>query len=338
MRYTTSCFILQTLLLGSSINLAHASCNWNGQIGPTLYSTTNSSITVNSLNTSIGSRVADIAGVSGTPSWQTQCAGSESAGYTNLAGGTAPVIGNSEKGPVYGITSLPGIGYSLSDTALYNNTPNYFQPFGTVSAPAGNYSFDATAKLRIDFWRTGTLTTGQYCLSAGTSLGHVKFGSLIVTQVVLGNPLCVNVVGPTCSISTDSKNISVPLGSQHVSQFTGIGSTSQSKSFNINLLSCSNVKAILMQFNATPDGDYANAAQQGVIQLQNVASKATGIGVQLLKGDNITPVPLNSQQSMWQGSSTPNISLPFAVRYLQTRSTVTLGEANALAQFVVAYQ
>ena len=324
------------LLLGIPLT-TQASCSWNGLVGPTLYGATNSSITVNSLGTSIGSRVADIAGVSGTPSWQTQCSGSESAGYTNQVGATAPAIGNSEKGPIYNINALPGLGYSLSDTSLYSS-PNYFKPYGTVSAPAGSYNFDASAKLRIDFWRTGNLTTGQYCLPAGTTLGYLRFDNLTVLRVVMSNGLCVNVVGPTCTVSTDSKNISVPLGDQQISQFSGIGSGSPGKRFNINLLSCSNVQAVLLQFNATADSDYPNAAQQGVIQLQSVANKATGIGVQLLKADGVTPMPLNSQQNVWQGASTPSLSLPFTVRYLQTKASVTPGQANALAQFVVAYQ
>ena len=329
-------YIVQLLLLWSMANLAHASCRWVGMPGPTTYGATNNSIQVNMINTSVGSRLSDIAGVDGNPSWQTECAGGESAGYTNQVGATAPAL-NSEKGPVYNINALPGIGYSISGTSLYDN-PDYFKPYGTVQAPGGNYSFDASAKLRLDFWRTGVLTTGQYCLPAGTSLGYVKFDNLTVANIVMLNGLCANVVGPTCTVSTNSKNISVPLGNQPISQFTGVGSSSPSRGFNIDLLSCSNVKSVLLQFNATPDSDYANAAQQGVIQLQSVANKATGIGVQLLKQDNVTPVPLNSQQSMWQGASTPTISLPFAVRYLQTRSSVTPGEANAVAQFVIAYQ
>ncbi|MGL4206303.1 MAG: fimbrial protein [Aeromonadaceae bacterium] len=336
MRHVNARFILQLLLFWSVAQLAHASCQWDGPPLGTTYNAVNDEIDVNMINTSIGSRLSDIGGIDGSPSWQTKCNGGESAGYTNLAGSTVPAL-SSEKGPVYNISALPGIGYSVSGSSLYGS-PNYFMPYGSVQAPAGGYSFDASAKLRLDFWRTGPLTTGHYCLPPGTTLGYVKFDNLTVASVVMSNGLCANVVGPTCTVSTDSTNISVPLGNQSISQFTGIGSSSLSRGFNINLDSCSNVKAVLMQFNATPDGDYANAAQQGVIQLQNVASKATGIGVQLLKGDNITPVPLNSQQSMWQGSSTPNISLPFAVRYLQTRSTVTPGEANALAQFVVAYQ
>lgn len=331
-------FILLGLLFWSVIPGAYASCSWNGQIGPTLFSAINSSLTINSLNSSVGSRLSDIGGVSGTPSWQTQCSGNESAGYTNQAGVITPAIANSEKGPIYNINALPGIGYSLSDTSLYNNGPNYFKPYGTVTAPGGSFSFDATAKLRIDFWRTGDLITGQYCLPAGTAMGYVRFDALTVTRLVMSNGLCVNVVGPTCTISSSSKNIAVPLGDQHVSQFTQIGSSTPSKGFNINLLACSNVKAVLLQFNATADSDYPSAAQQGVIQLQATANQAAGIGVQLLKGDGVTPMPLNSQQSVWQGASTSAITLPFSVRYLQTRTRVTPGQANALAQFVVAYQ
>lgn len=332
----------QTLLLVVGLMLfgsqqARASCSWQaGQIGPTLYGATNTSLTVSSLGSSVGSRVADIAGISGTPSWQSQCSGTESAGYTNQVGATTSAF-TSEKGPVYPITAIPGIGYSLSDTQLYGS-PNYFQPYGTVSAPAGGYAFSADAKLRLDFWRTGTLTTGQYCLPAGTAMGYVRFDNLTVVRLVMSSDLCINVVGPTCSVSTGSKSISVPLGSQSASQFSGIGSSSASQHFNIDLLSCSNVKAVLLQFNATADSDYPNAAQQGVIQLQAVANKASGVGVQLLKGDGTTPMPLNSQQTLWQGSSASSLSLPFAVRYLQTKSSVTPGEANAIAEFVVAYQ
>lgn len=331
----TLILVLGLMLLGSQH--AHASCSWqDGLVGPTLYSATTSSLSVNSLGSSVGSRLADMAGIDGSGAWRTQCTGNESAGYTNQVGATAAVF-TSEKGPVYPISAIPGIGYSLSDTKLYN-WPNYFQPYGTVSTPSDLYDFDASAKLRLDFWRTGALTTGQYCLPAGTVLGNVRFDNLTVARLVVSNGLCINVVGPTCTVSTGSQNISVPLGSQSASQFSGIGSSSASQHFNIDLLSCTNVKAVLLQFNATADSDYPNAAQQGVIQLQSVANKASGVGVQLLQGDNSTPMPLNSQQAVWQGGATSSLSLPFAARYLQTKASVTPGEANAIAEFVVAYQ
>ncbi|MDH1507870.1 type 1 fimbrial protein [Aeromonas caviae] len=326
------------LLLALSWNpAALANCSWkDGLVGPARYSAPNSSLTVNSINTAVGQRVGDIGGMDGTPSWKSNCSGSESAGYSNLVGATAPAIGSSEKGPIYNITTIPGIGYSLSDTALYN-TPNYFRPYGEVKAPIGDYYFDATSKIRVDFWKTGNMTTGQYCLPAGTLLGNVRFDNLTVVEARLTNGLCVNIVGPTCTVSTDSKNITVPLGTQQAQQFTGIGSSSASRNFNIHLQSCSNVYAVLMQFNASADPDYANAAQQGVIQLQAGAQNATGIGVQLLNSA-LLPQPLNNRQEVWRGAPASNLTLPFAVRYLQTRSQVTPGQANALVQFVVAYQ
>ena len=66
---------------------------------------------------------------------------------------------------------------------------------------------------------------------------------------------------------------------------------------------CGNVYAVLMQFNA-------NAAHKGLCRYQEG----------------------------WCSTPASNLTLPFAVRYLQTRSQATPGQANALVQFVVAYQ
>lgn len=316
---------------------AQANCSWSGgQTGPSRYLGTTSTISLNVLNSAVGQRLSDIGGMSGTPSWNSNCVGNESSGYTNEAGPISPVLTQSEKGPIYGFTQVPGIGYTLSDSNLYNGSNNYFRPYGSLSAPGGQFYFDASNKVRVDFWKTGNTTAGHYCLPAGTRLGNVKFGTLVVFEASLSNGLCIDVQGATCSVATASKNITVPLGSYSVNQFSGNNRNTTSHPFNIELQNCNQVQQVDVEFIATADPNTFNGAINGIVQLEQSAGHASGIAVQLLNAQN-TPLGLNQKISVWRGNQN-SVTLPFAVRYLKTSSQITPGHANAMMQFMVSYQ
>lgn len=332
---------LLALFLGWLLHpMARAECTWSdGLIGPTIYRVqTPSTHTMNVTYANVGQRVWDVGGADGAPSWKTSCSGGEQAGYINSLGSPSPVL-TGEKGPIYEIAQVPGLGYSLSETQAYD-PPNFYRQYGTLNAPSGQYYFDAGRKLRVDFWKTGSLQAGRYCLAAGTRMGSVRFGNLDVIDVVLASGLCLDVVAPTCEVQTDSKQITVPLGNHPVTSFTGVGSVGPTVPFSIHLGACSNVSQVAIQFNAVADADYPSAAAAGVLSTAGSPSPAaTGVGIQLMDGRTSSPMVLLQPKVMWNGTSgTTSISLPFGARYIQTRSTVTPGYAHGSAQFVLSYQ
>lgn len=330
------------LLLGwvLQLQMAQAECYWSdGLPGPTIYQVeTPANYTVNVTFANVGQRVWDVGGANGGPSWRTSCSGGEQAGYVNSLGSLAPVL-SGEKGPIYEIAQIPGLGYSLSETQAYD-WPNYYQQYGTLNSPVGQYNFDAGRKQRLDFWKTGSLQAGRYCLAAGTRMGSVRFGNLDVIDVNLTSGFCLDVVAPTCTVQTDSKQITVPLGNHPVTSFTGVGSVGPTVPFFIHLGACSNVSQVAIQFNAVADADYPSAAAAGVLSTAGSPSPAaTGVGIQLMDGRTSSPMVLLQPKVMWNGASgTTSISLPFGARYIQTRTTVTPGHAHGSAQFVLSYQ
>lgn len=335
-------FVL-ALFLGWLLHpMARAECTWSGvPIGPTIYQVRPSAnYTKNVTYTNVGQRVFDVGGADGDPPWKTSCSGGEQAGYDNSLGSDSPVL-TGEKGPIYEIAQIPGLGYSLSDTQAYD-PPNYYQQYGTLSAPSGQYPFNPGRKQRVDFWKTGSLQAGSYCLAAGTRMGSVRFGDLDVIHVDLASGFCLNVVAPTCTVQTDSKQITVPLGNRPVTSFSGVGSVGPTVPFSIHLGACSNVSQVAIQFNdvAVADADYPAAAAAGVLSTAGSPSPAaTGVGIQLMDGTTSSPMVLQQPKVMWNGTSgTTSISLPFGARYIQTHSTVTPGYAHGSAQFVLSYQ
>lgn len=333
--------LLLALLLGWGLqSAAWADCNWSdGLTGPTTYQVqTPASYTLNATGATVGQRLWDVGGADGAPSWKTLCSGAEQAGYVNLLGALAPVL-SGEKGPIYEIAQIPGLGYSLSETQAYD-PPNYYQPYGTLNAPGGQYYFDASRKQRVDLWKTGNLQAGRYCIAAGTRMGSVRFGSLDVIDVNFSSGLCLDVVAPTCTVQTDSTRITVPLGNRPVTSFTGVGSVGPTVPFAIHLGACSNVSQVTIQFNAVADADYPSAATQGVLSTAGSPSPAaTGVAIQLIDARTSSPMVLLQPKVMWNGSSgTTSISLPFGARFIQTRPAVTPGNVQGSAQFVLSYQ
>lgn len=343
-RFTTRSLRRYSLLLGLLVTAcwhsgAEAGCTWTGGLpGPSHYRGTANPISVNMAYRHTGDRLSDIGGIPGTNSWKIRCAGNEQAGYFNSVGPQQSALANSEKGAVYAIAAIPGVGYSLSDTNLYHGPQDsFFNPYGSRHAPRGEFYFDSNSKLRVDFWKIGDTRAGSYCLAAGTQLGNVKFANFIVLEASLANRLCVNLQQPTCAVSTASKNITVALGDFQQSLFTRRDLTTRSKPFTISLNNCDFVQAVDIQFNATPDPDAATAALNGIVKLDHSGGlNATGVAVQMLN-DHDNPLKLNQPQTVWQHVD-QNVTIPFAVRYIQTRPRVTTGNANASIQFVMSYR
>ncbi|KQW61449.1 fimbrial protein [Variovorax sp. Root411] len=155
------------------------------------------------------------------------------------------------------------------------------------------------------------------------------------------------IVDAPCSISPNSQNLTVPLGKVSRTVFgtvTGtppvstatIGKKSTPANFTIDLLGCgATAKGATVTFSGTADLDdpsylrLANAGQVGV-------GAASGVAIEL--GDSAgTKIALGSPSGEYVLGLGDN-SLKFQAAYVATKTAVTVGPANSVAQFTVAYK
>lgn len=178
----------------------------------------------------------------------------------------------------------------------------------------------------------------------------VKFAALavagVLSQAAFAADGTINftgeIVDTPCSISPNSQNLTVPLGKVTRNAFGGtagtavIGTKATPARFTIDLLGCgATAKGATVTFSGTADLDnattlrLANAGQVGV-------GSASGVAIEL--GDSAgTKIALGSPSADYILGLGDN-SLKFQAAYVATKTAVTVGPANAVAQFTVAYK
>ena len=178
----------------------------------------------------------------------------------------------------------------------------------------------------------------------------VKFAALavagVLSQAAFAADGTINftgeIVDAPCSISPNSQNLTVPLGKVTRNAFGGtagtavIGTKATPARFTIDLLGCgATAKGATVTFSGTADLDnattlrLANAGQVGV-------GSASGVAIEL--GDSAgTKIALGSPSADYVLGLGDN-SLKFQAAYVATKTAVTVGPANAVAQFTVAYK
>ncbi|MFI0488505.1 MAG: fimbrial protein [Yersinia sp. (in: enterobacteria)] len=149
-----------------------------------------------------------------------------------------------------------------------------------------------------------------------------------MTTVNLNN---VTIVAGGCSVATSSLSIPVSLGLTPQTDFTGVGTTSKSIPFNIDLIDCSPTTNVKVTFSDTSGSP--SPGIPGVLAL--TSGGATGVGVQLLDATN-NPIPLGAEFGVGQTVGT-TFSIPLKARYYQTAAKITTGPANSTANFTMTY-
>ncbi|HWW68719.1 MAG TPA: fimbrial protein [Duganella sp.] len=179
----------------------------------------------------------------------------------------------------------------------------------------------------------------------------VKFAALavagVLSQAASAADGTINftgeIVDAPCSISPNSQNLTVPLGKVSRTVFDGatagtavVGKKATPARFTIDLLGCgATAKGATVTFSGTADLDdatylrLANAGQVGV-------GSASGVAIEL--GDSAgTKIALGSPSGEYVLGLGDN-SLKFQAAYVATKTAVTVGPANSVAQFTVAYK
>lgn len=137
----------------------------------------------------------------------------------------------------------------------------------------------------------------------------------------------------TCTLSPDSENITVDMGSVSNRQFYQAGAGAAYQSFSINLENCgSTASGVTVSFSGAAD-----SLNPDLLALAAGAGNASGVGIAFYNNDK-SAIPLgdNSQmQALIGGQSVAHLN--FYARYVADGNAVSAGAANASATFILTY-
>ncbi len=256
-------------------------------------------------------------------------------------------------------TAVPNLGFIVG----LKVDGGAWTPVDTVTTPVVLTPYYSPKKseisvgMRMRFVVYGQLQSGSYTLGspslnvvtiqAATGPGpgvnvqphHLQGQS---TLKILPTPITITARG--CTIR-ESNSRSVVLPRAKPDQFTGVGSTPgiSSPSFNFDLDCDPNVRVHAVMSDAN---DAANRSDHLALA---PGSTATGVGVQIFRDGEATPVSfgpdssLPNTQNQWHIGTTPAGSggtfiNSFRAGYVQTAPTVGVGELQANATITFSYQ
>ncbi|AVF33433.1 fimbrial protein [Rahnella sikkimica] len=138
--------------------------------------------------------------------------------------------------------------------------------------------------------------------------------------------------GNTCTVSVDSKEITVPLGTIATRQFGESGAVSNVKTpFSINLEDCGpTFSGVKISFTGTPDTHNPEL-------LKTEDNGATGVAVQLLDNRSVA-IPLGTSTEAYGSAGAESVQMKFFARLAANGEAVNPGSVSAVATWVMEYQ
>lgn len=227
-------------------------------------------------------------------------------------------------------TNVPGVGIAIITStggisAMQNPPTTYWiTPLGSGTTTLSSGNAQNIRLYKIGNIVSGNLTPGlighQSLLDDGRTIREIQLASGSVTQVA-------------CSIKTP--NLVFPLGDVPVSTFGNTIGFIPDVSSTQNLgLDCDAGANINVSLNGTQNPDSSDTS---VLALNNQGGSdvASGLGIQLLYND----VPLSLNNRIVLKNSPGGVeTFPLKARYIQTKTTVTAGDASTNATLQLTYQ
>ena len=250
------------------------------------------------------------------------------AKYTSAA---APVSGLNPPafpkaaGKVYP-TNIAGIGMITRNKLLSFDT---YLPSSQSLSIGTYFSTRKGINLGVTLIKTGDIPPGTHVVTGTASLsagGEVFEASDFKLSVFVEN----------CSIPNKGATTQVVMDEASI---INLNPTGPAQPFSIPLTNCStgpaseNIAKVL--FDGIGGSTNADASN-GVLGLDK-SSKASGIGIQLLKEDGVTPFPLGKATQVGAVEK-GDMTLNFNARYIKTSAKPQPGSANAKASFTVSYK
>ncbi|NUT76733.1 type 1 fimbrial protein [Pseudomonas sp. C1C7] len=247
-------------------------------------------------------------------------------------------------------TNVPGVGARITLESGFNGAGNAFKPIG--GSPI--VPFDAVldqrlivpfnlSRLRsqVTLIKTGPIAPGPQIVNR-----HMFDGHFSDIGRGFGYNLNATVIQSQCAVGANPVSVDpVPLGTWQVSDFTHPGFSTSPAAFTITLSSCEADPTNANQANAHIRLDGANGSlpvgdgSQGVFSLSS-GSTARGVGMQIMRGDGVTPVPLGADVSFGAIEDGRDKTLDFTARFYQIDNVGQIGpgRAEGALSFTITYQ
>ncbi|QNK00357.1 fimbrial protein [Dyella telluris] len=231
-------------------------------------------------------------------------------------------------------TNVAGVGVKMVRASVpvpgsVAYTPSSFP--GNIGAPYGWYWY-ANPVFVYTFVKTGPISGGTVTSADIPTMAFNLDGT--ATVFTSTNSGKITFTAGACV----TPDVQVPLDAASVKAFTGVGSTTGAKSFNIAVNSCPpGLTSVSYQLDAASGITVVNASQ-GVIGLGNSAT-AKGIGLQIKDNSN-NPVSFGSMHATtgYNRTNGGNFTIPLKAFYYQTASTLSAGSVVSQAVFTMSYQ
>jgi major type 1 subunit fimbrin (pilin) len=135
----------------------------------------------------------------------------------------------------------------------------------------------------------------------------------------------------------ETPNVSVNMGKHMRAQFSGVGYTTPTVAFDVNINACPAGSLTTIQYQFIPVNAVIDA-NNGLLALDSNAT-ATGIALQLKDGSD-APLKFNTPYTLagYSKAAGGSYKVPLKAAYRQTAATVTPGSANAALTFTMTYQ
>lgn len=244
-------------------------------------------------------------------------------------------------------TNIPGVGVHVRLGIPYvGGYVNEWIPQTPVSIPYTGYQ-DQLSGLPISMSYLETyitvIKTGEIPPGPHDFAGQELFTG---TFTGVGSVLKANLHGSLrqaqCALGADPVSADpVDLEKHDLSSFTGEGSTTAAIPFHINLNQCADDPAggnarVYIQLDVTKGATVIDA-DKGLFSLIPDPAAASGLGVQILRADGVTPAELGRELDMT--AITPgDMRIGFNARFYQVAPQVTPGEAQSALNFTIYYK
>ncbi|MCF8984772.1 fimbrial protein [Pseudomonas syringae] len=266
-------------------------------------------------------------------------------------GNVDPINGEDLTGKILQ-TNIPGVGVRIRLGHPYDsNCPNCFMPAGgsaTVPFIGLNDHRDMLTSIRLlhmnnylTLVKTGPIPSGPNVLNGS----ELFSGSVTTLGRIMRFGLTGTVLQAQCSVGADPVSADpVQLGEWDSADFTGPGFTTPAVPFSIALSNCETdtgsgfVATAHIQLDGVEGSVPEGPANSGVFSLTS-DSDAKGMGIQVLKGDGVTPMELQTEVPLI--AITPgNVVLNFYARFYQTQasSAIRPGKAKGALSFTMTYK
>ncbi|HHG0683651.1 fimbrial protein [Enterobacter cloacae] len=239
-------------------------------------------------------------------------------------------------------TNVAGVGFVFEGRTSFDSNPlpdnwtgiasGQSQVFTTQTSHSSGYHPSINDQARIRLIKTGNITPGTLSGNLGRFIAGTRENAQWSTEI----PIAFSggqITTVACTVNTP--DVDVNLDQHKKSEFTGAGSATEWKAFNIEL-DCDKSSRINVRIDATQDP--SNIA--GVMKLDSAAGDlaATGIGVQLYFAPDNSAVQFGQTKFYYTSPNGGFETVQLKARYYQTTSAITAGEANVTATFTLTYQ